>query len=117
MYAHKVGVKPEMCQATDRYNRLHADIMAKTLLDQNLVEYVISDVTNTHVDIIEESQPLEVAKRLVQAGLKVTMRDRSAIVELVRRTYGRMFDYTTCDGDESSSNATMGNPLSSYAKT
>lgn len=119
VYARKVGVKPEICEATDRYNRLHADIMAKTLLDQNLGEYVIRDVAykpRCPVDIIEESQPLEVAKRLVQAGKKVTICDRSAIVELVRRTYGRMFDYTTCDGYEGAANTTMGNPLSSYTK-
>ena len=119
VYARKVGVKPEICEATDRYNRLHADIMAKTLLDQNLGEYVIRDVAykpRCPVDIIEESQPLEVAKRLVQAGKKVTICDRSAIIELVRRTYGRMFDYTTCDGYEGAANTTMGNPLSSYTK-
>lgn len=76
-YARKVGVTPTICDATDDYNVLHADIMAKALLDQELPEYVISDVAykpNCPVDIIEESQPLEVAKKLVRAGKKVTIR-------------------------------------------
>lgn len=119
IYARKVGVHPEICEATDRYNRLHADIMAKGLLSQGLDEYTISDVAykpRCPVDIIEESQPLEVAKRLVQAGKSVTIRDRSAIVELVRRTYGRMFRYDVTDSNGAAANTNMGNPLSSYAK-
>ena len=118
MYARKVGVQPEICDATDRYNRVHADIMTKSLLDQGLDSYTISDVAykpRCPVDIIEESQPLEVAKRLVQAGKIVTIRDRAAIIELVRRTYGCMFRYVISE-DGRASNTTMGNPLSSYSK-
>ena len=68
-YSRKVGVEPIICDATDAYNRLHAEIMSKTLLDQNLDEYIISDVAykpSCPVDIIEESQPLEVARMLVR---------------------------------------------------
>lgn len=119
IYARKVGVQPEICDATDRYNRIHADIMVKSLLDQNLNEYIISDVAykpRCPVDIIEESQPLEVAKKLVQFGKSVTIHDRAPIVELVRRTYGRMFHYTISDDNAVTVNTTMGNPLSSYSK-
>ena len=122
-YAKMVGVDALICDATDAYNTLHADIMAKSLLDQGLDEYKISDVAykpNCPVDIIEESQPLEIAKRLVRAGKKVTISDRAAIVHLVRRTYGRLFDYEICDatvgGVARVPNTTMGNPLSSYTK-
>lgn len=122
-YAKMVGINPLLCDATDAYNTLHADLMAKSLLDRDLDEYKVSDVAykpNCPVDIIEESQPLEVAKRLVRAGKKVIISDRAAIVDLVRRTYGRLFDYEICDtatqGVASIPNTTMGNPLSSYAK-
>ena len=122
-YAKMVGVDALICDATDAYNTLHADIMAKSLLDQGLDEYKISDVAykpNCPVDIIEESQPLEIAKRLVRAGKKVTISDRAAIVHLVRRTYGRLFDYEICDaaarGIAPIPDTTMGNPLSSYTK-
>jgi hypothetical protein len=56
----------------------------------------------------------------VRAGKKVTISDRAAIVHLVRRTYGRLFDYEICDatvgGVARVPNTTMGNPLSSYTK-
>ena len=119
LYARKVGIEPEICDATDRYNRRHADIMTKSMIEQDLVEYVVRDVAykpNCPVDIIEESQPLEVAKRIVQSGKKVTISDRSAIIELVRRTYGRMFSYCIESTDKHTLNADMGNPLSSYKK-
>ena len=57
--------------------------MVKTLLDQNLDRYVISDVAykpGCPVDIIEESQPIEAAKRLVRAGKRVASRDRATII-------------------------------------
>ena len=113
----------EVIDHADIVFTLHADIMAKSLLDQGLYEYKISDVAykpNCPVDIIEESQPLEIAKRLVRAGKKVTISDRAAIVHLVRRTYGRLFDYEICDaaarGIAPIPDTTMGNPLSSYTK-
>ena len=121
LYARKVGIEPEICDATDRYNRRHADIMAKSMLEQDLDEYVIRDVAykpKCPVDIIEESQPLEVAKKIVQKGKKVTISDRSAIIELVRRTHGRMFSYCIESTDKRTLdlNVDMGNPLSSYKK-
>ena len=77
------------------------------------------------VAIIEESQPLEVAKRLVQQGKRVTIRDRGFIVCLVRRTYGNLFDYEIEDAGTSDNgqaaeparpNVDMGNPSSSYRR-
>jgi UDPglucose 6-dehydrogenase len=118
-YARMVGVDPTICDATDRYNILHADVMTKVLLDQGLDHYRIADVAykpNCPVDIIEESQPLEVAKRLVRAGKKVTIADRSAIVTLVKCMYGRMFEYEVIGVEKKKPNTTMGNPLSSYEK-
>lgn len=118
-YAKRVGVEPLICEATDRYNRIHADIMTRSLLDQKLPHYVMSDVAykpKCAVDIIEESQALEVAKRLVRAGKKVTIRDRLTIVKLVQQTYGRIFDYEPYGSLEGEPLPSMGNPLSSYRK-
>ena len=104
-----------ICDATDNYNKQHADIMARELLNENLSTYTIHDVAykpKCPVDIIEESQPIEVAKRLVRAGKAVTIKDRPAIVDLVRRTYGRMFNYDVTDTEENFHFTS--NPLSSY---
>lgn len=119
VYAKKVGIEPVICDATDRYNQLHAVTMADALLKQKLTHYIISDVAykpRCPVDIIEESQPLEVAKILVRAGKEVTIRDRKAIIELVRRSYGRIFHYECIDSVGNEPNTSMGNPLSSYSK-
>jgi nucleotide sugar dehydrogenase len=119
VYAKKVGIEPVICDATDRYNQLHAVTMADALLKQKLTHYIISDVAykpRCPVDIIEESQPLEVAKILVRAGKEVTIRDRNAIIELVRRSYGRTFHYECIDSVANEPNTSMGNPLSSYSK-
>ena len=119
MYARKLGITPSICDATDEYNQIHASAMVKCLLEQNLEQYTITDVAykpKCPVDIIEESQPLEVAKRLVRAGKRVVICDRPAIVELVRRAYGRMFAYETYKTSNDEPNTTSGNPLSSYAR-
>jgi UDPglucose 6-dehydrogenase len=137
-FARSVGVEPLLCEATDAINKQHADFMATEMLKSGKDHYVMEDVAykpKCPVDIIEESGPLEVAKRLVRAGKRVTIRDRPAIVELTRRTYGSMFDYdivmpsettsTNGDGTSSSSskrlrsiepNTDLGNPLSSYKR-
>ena len=117
VYARKMGIEPTICDATDHCNRLHAATMTNILLKQELEHYVVEDVAykpNCPVDMIEESQPLEVAKRLVHADKQVTIRDWSAIVELVRRTHGRMFHYEIVEKRTAEPNTTMGNPLSSY---
>jgi hypothetical protein len=67
----------------------------------------------------------QVAKRLVQQGKRVTIRDRGFIVCLVRRTYGNLFDYEVDDAGTSDNghadeparpNVDMGNPSSSYRR-
>lgn len=114
-YARMVGVEPEICDATDRYNKFHAEVMVNQLLSQDLDEYIISDVAykpKCPVDIIEESQPIEVAKRLVRVGKKVTISDRHAIIDLVKRTFGRIFNYEIEESTRQSS--ITKNPMSSY---
>ena len=120
-YARAVGVEPHLCDATDAANRQHSVLMAEMLLTQGLERYVIADVAfkpGCRVDFIEESQPLEVAKLLARAGKRVAIRDRAAIIALVRRTYGRLFEYETTDGAQRAPppNLTMGNPHSSYQR-
>lgn len=115
-YARMVGVQPEICDATDRFNKFHAEGMVNQLLSRDLDEYIISDVAykpKLPVDIIEEShQPIEVAKRLVRVGKKVTIRDRHAVVDLVKRTFGRIFNYEI---EESTRRTSITkNPMSNY---
>ena len=96
MYARTVGVEATICEAVDSYNNLHASTMAQALLDQNRDVYVLSDVaykSKCPVAIIDESQPLEVARKLVEARKKVIICDRAAIISSVKRKFGRLFKY------------------------
>lgn len=133
-HARNVGVNPCVSDATDQFNKLHADYIAARMIKTTATEvFVMEDVAykpKCPVDIIEESHKLEVAKRLVRQGKRVIIKDRSAIVELVRRTYGSMFEYeeeeeeekeravkrARHDDDDSLPKQDMGNPLSSYLR-
>ena len=98
--------------------------MAAALLAEGRDEYTIDDVAykpGCAVDIIEESQPLEVAMRLARAGKRVTIRDRPGVIRLVRRTHGRMFEYEVIEpaggASEMGEHAVdMCNPCSSYSR-
>jgi UDPglucose 6-dehydrogenase len=132
-HARNVGVDPCVSDATDKFNMLHADYIADRMIKTGQDTFVIEDVAykpRCPVDIIEESHKIEVAKRLVRKGKKVIIKDRPAIVELVRRTYGLMFEYEVEQPKEEPSNGNgsakkkarmeptsdMGNPMSSYIR-
>ena len=103
-HARGVGVTPAIPEATDAANEEHARLMARALLDQGLSRYTISDVaykSRCPVVSIEESQPLVVARLLVEAGKTVTIRDREGIVALCRRQHGDMFLYDVVEGTAS----------------
>ena len=102
LVARAVGAPALICDATDAANQQHARLMADALLAEGRSTYTIEDVAfrpGCPADIIEESQPLEVAKLLVRAGKSVIVRDRPAIIALVRRTYGKLFQYDTYSDD------------------
>jgi len=99
-YAKSVGIEPLLGLATDQYNKFHAQIMIKDMIEQNLDLYVFDNVAykeNCEVPIIEESQKLIVARGLVQAGKKVLIRDRKIIVQEVMKEYGNVFQYEITD--------------------
>ena len=70
--------------------------MIENFLSEDREEYIFKDVAykeNCPVNIIEESQKLEVAKRIAKAGKKVVIKDRAAIIEEVKLEYGSLFTY------------------------
>uniref|UniRef100_A0A7S2H948 UDP-glucose/GDP-mannose dehydrogenase dimerisation domain-containing protein n=1 Tax=Haptolina brevifila TaxID=156173 RepID=A0A7S2H948_9EUKA len=106
LYASKVGAPALLCETTDEANKRHATLMVEALLAEEREEYLFEDVAyrpGCPVDMIEESQPLEVAKVLAHRGKKVTIKDRVGIVTLVRRTYGSLFSYQVADPASGSS--------------
>jgi len=99
-YIRSTGIEPIIPFATDNANKLHARVMADALLEKNLDEYVFNDVcykTKCPVPIIEESQPLEVARLLVKAGKRVKISDRKDVIRNVQMEFGNLFEYEIAD--------------------
>jgi UDP-glucose 6-dehydrogenase len=97
-YAERIGINPMLMRATDEYNKYHADLMAEALLKENKDVYLFEDVAykpQCPVPIVEESQPLAVAYRLVKKGKKVVIRDRGFIIAEVMKEFGDVFSYET----------------------
>lgn len=95
-YARSVNVEPIIPVATDTSNIYHAKVMAERFLAEGKDHYVFDDVAykpKCPVDIIEESQKIEVALRIARAGKRVTIKDRTEIIRLVQQEFGTTFDY------------------------
>lgn len=83
-------------EATDASNKAHAKSMAEALLQKNLEEYTFTNVCfkdNCPVPIIEESQKLEVARLVRDAGKKVIIRDSELVIRDVMKKFGSTFTY------------------------
>ena len=66
------------------------------LLEKGKEEYIIEDICykeGSKIPIIEESAKLKIARNLVKAGKKVTIRDESHMIDEVIKEYGNMFEY------------------------
>ncbi|EME29658.1 UDP-glucose/GDP-mannose dehydrogenase isoform 1 [Galdieria sulphuraria] len=121
-YAESVGIHPALAFATDDYNKLHADIMAQELLEEDREEYIFENVTFKEpcaVPIIEESQKLLVARKVAKKGKKVIIRDRPDVIEACRQEFGSLFIYRSkdspLDSHSSSNHNQKVNPPSSFS--
>lgn len=99
-YATTKGMDPIIFRTTDNANKAHAQFMAQMMMDQHLDEYVFEDVCfkpGSPVPIIEESQKLEVARIIAEAGNRVLIRDRKLVLQMVQSVFGDLFEYETMD--------------------
>lgn len=97
-YASLLGIEPLLFKATDEANHLHAEFMAKKILEKDLKEYVFDDVCykpNCPVPIIEHSQKLLIAQKLASQGKEVTILDNEEVIQKVKQQYGNIFKYVT----------------------
>ena len=95
-YCSRVGVDPCIPNATHAYNEFHHAQMAAAELRAGKAEYVFEDVTykpRCAVAMIDESPKLIVAQKLVDAGKRVVVRDRIAVIHEVMKEYGARFTY------------------------
>lgn len=100
-YARSVDITPFIPEATDNANKIHAQIQAAAIENQNPTgELVFEDVAykpQALVPIIEESQKLAVAAILARKGRSIIIRDRSVIIDMVKAKYGNLFTYEITD--------------------
>jgi len=97
-YSALKEIDPIFFETTDLVNSQHAEYMAQELTNKDLSDYVFENVAykeNCPVPMIDASQKLVVAKKLVERGKSVTIRDFEPIIERVREKFGDIFNYET----------------------
>jgi UDPglucose 6-dehydrogenase len=96
IYAKDVGCPALISTASDESNRLHLNEQVKHFMESHDLdeEIVFECVTyKPQSTMLVESQELQYAVRLAQAGFPVTIRERETVVEDLQQTYGDLFSY------------------------
>ena len=81
---------------TTLYNKIHNEIFARKLLEENKNVYIFENVCykeNSKISMIEESAKLKIAKLVSKAGKRVIIRDNEELVNEVKKEYGNIFEY------------------------
>lgn len=90
------GIESKLLEATSSFNQWHIDFQAQQLLNENREIYMFENMCykeNTNVPLIEESAKLKIAKKVVESGKKVLIKDSRETIEEVKKEYGVIFDY------------------------
>lgn len=96
LFVDQNNINNELLLSTTKYNNLHSEFLTQKLLDENKEEYVIENVCykeDSKIPIIEESAKLQIAKKLVENGKKVTIKDEIQLINEVKKEYGNIFYY------------------------
>jgi len=85
-----------MCTASIHSNEAHLDFQVEQFLKSGMREYYADSVTyKPGTIILEESQQLEFAYRLAQAGVSVTIEESAEVITELQKAYGSIFFYVT----------------------
>ena len=96
MFIDQTNINSDLLISTTLYNDLHIDFQVKQMLDLNLDTYVIENVCfkkDSKIPLIEESARLKIAKKLVESGKEVVIKDEVQLVEEVKKEFGNIFKY------------------------
>ena len=96
LFVNQSNINNELLLSTTKYNNVHIEFMTQQLLEENRNEYLIENICykeNSKIPMIEESAKLKIAKRLVEAGKKVTIKDEIQLINEVKKEYGNIFNY------------------------
>ena len=95
-FAETVGVVPHISRATDESNKHHLDQQMKNLdpSETHVFECVTYKPEST---MLVESQQLALAVKLAKTGAKVKIKERSTVIEQIKKEYGNLFEYEQRD--------------------
>ena len=95
-FVDKVQINSDLLTATTKYNEEHINFQVYEMLMEDKTAYTIENICykeNSKIPIIEESAKLKIAKRLVEAGKVVTIKDEKHMIDEVKKEYGNLFEY------------------------
>ena len=95
-FVDKVQINSDLLTATTKYNDEHINFQVYEMLMEDKMAYTIENICykeNSKIPIIEESAKLKIAKRLVEAGKVVTIKDEKHMIDEVKKEYGNLFGY------------------------
>jgi UDP-glucose 6-dehydrogenase len=88
-YAAKVGLEYPLGTITDHFNQQHTEFLVEYFIAKNnrgLPFYISSVTYKPHTDIVEESQQLAMAMRLLQQGHRVYIEPSNLLPDPTRRS-------------------------------
>tara|TARA_R110002012_G_scaffold74074_4_gene188140 strand:+ start:5365 stop:6453 length:1089 start_codon:yes stop_codon:yes gene_type:complete len=84
----------DMCKASSDSNKKHLQYQVHKFLDSGEKKYYTDCITYKKDTIItEESQQLQYAVELAQAGVNVTIKESRPVTDKLKQIYGDLFDY------------------------
>ena len=95
-FVDKVHINSDLLTATTKYNEEHINFQVYEMLMGDKMAYTIENIyykENSKIPIIEESAKLKIAKRLVETGKVVTIKDEKYMIDEVKKEYGNLFAY------------------------
>ena len=96
LFVDQTNIESDLLKATTKYNEFHIDYQVNQLLKEDKEEYVIENICykeDSKIPIIEESAKLKIAKKLVEQGKKVIIKDEPQLINETKKEYGNLFEY------------------------
>jgi nucleotide sugar dehydrogenase len=94
IYANDVNINALISKASDESNKLHLQYQVQSIIDSGIKEITFDYVTYKPESVLlEESQQLLVALKLAEAGIKVSIIERTEIIRELQQKYGNIFSY------------------------
>jgi len=96
IFARQKKIKAYISESTDKSNKDHLNFQIKQFLSSGIKEVIIESVTYKPESVLlEESQQLAFAVNLAKNGVIVTIKERTNVIDELKKKYGSLFMYIT----------------------